>query len=81
VRGHVGLQSPYCVRCGAENPKRDGFTDDTWIQLLEVAPWLLRMPISIAERLEAEGVIDKERANTLIDHVHKTLAERKARRG
>ena len=55
VRGHVGLRSPICVRCGAANPKL--LTTDDWWQLLDHPMLLSRAgidPDRLRESLEDE---------------------------
>lgn len=55
VRGAVGLRSPICVRCGAENPR--SLTTDDWWQLLDHPKLLASMgttPERLRETLEDE---------------------------
>ena len=52
VRGHVGVRSPKCIRCGFPNPTP--LTTDDWQQVLEYAPHLLNDPEATREALEDE---------------------------
>lgn len=55
VRGHVGLRSPICVRCGAPNPAT--LTTDDWWQLLDYPKLLERAgtnPTQLRQSLEDE---------------------------
>ncbi len=36
IRGHVGLPSPFCIRCGFTNPRQ--LTTDDWFLLGELFP-------------------------------------------
>ena len=55
VRGHVGLRSPKCVRCGAPNPRQ--LTTDDWRGLLDYAPHLLDDPEAIRQSLDDEDYV------------------------